>query len=607
MRLSQILRKKRSKDERILDATYNRLVSLTKAATFVLLALVIYFTEYPKWLSYFIGSTNHIWGGFIMAAISLSALGAILKRKIITAYAQLSKNNIILGTGTLTAAALIYVLSTIALTFPANLLMPLESLILFGIGYILLRFDARLVRSLLPLFAIVVTVPLAPLLASSVGNLRTGAVVAILMVALFGFFLFAGSFKLRLENLKLLAFPAVMVLLAFVFLIFGVSRWFLFSIPAVLIVTMIPRLGEFVQPPSEEGQICPGHREEDGKGFCSVCGRKYYSLKRAPSSGFLGLAIALIVLALFLTIQIPLLTMGGSGPQITSYHYYGSSSQEITATPANWLVNSSAVLIQTGNTYGLKLVYVPAIHPEVKNYTMYFEVSPQNSNSSLISLGALPGLNQISSDLSLEGFTGSLITYTGPNDFCMIVFNGQTTYNFLNGSNFYPLTESVSYVRNFTGVSTATAQSEVLSDINSTFIPVLASESSAHSWADFVFRAGMTFNALSDVMLVFLSSSAIIVGTFLVKQSDYKLDSFLTRASDTDEKEWDVMSKVFLKNPKPLTLLEISTIMKAYNADQIGRLEKTLERLGSKSLIEKTIFVRKYEILYGWRGMHSNW
>ena len=111
----------------------------------------------------------------------------------------------------------------------------------------------------------------------------------------------------------------------------------------------------------------------------------------------------------------------------------------------------------------------------------------------------------------------------------MLVFNGKTGFRYLNDSNFYALTESVAYVRSFTGVNSTAAESDVVSDLNSTFLPLLAYQNTPNAWTGSFYGASETLNALSGILLMFLTSAGILVGAFLVKQSDYKTDAFDTR------------------------------------------------------------------------------
>ncbi|MGH2638915.1 MAG: hypothetical protein ACRDF4_06495, partial [Rhabdochlamydiaceae bacterium] len=445
----------------------NRLIIAVKALTFIPLGAVIYFTQFPMWVRYyfFVDSSDHV-AGFIVASFALFALGVTLKRRIISTYLQTSKNDIILGSAALAFAAALYILGTVY--FLSSPVLPYESLIVFAVAYILLRSDTRLIILLWPLFALMGVAPLASVLDSAMGSLISGFIVVLGMFGLFDVYL-VRSIDDTNENLRLLGLPAFVLLL-------GLGYWFfapsappllalVFLIPASLLLLAAPRIGPKLQ--FSQGVLpgeCPGHREFGGSGFCEVCGRKFASMKSLTPSGLAGLVIAIIVLGILLTTQIPLLTLNVSGANTAVYSYAGVVNHALPQTPAGWLVNSSAVLVHSSNLYALKQVYVPAYHPEVRNYTLYFGLSSPGQNLTTIALGALPGFSRSAVNMQLGGYSGYLITFVSSKGLLMIAFAGKTTLRFLSGSNFYVLTESVAYIRNFTGVGNSTeAGSEVVS------------------------------------------------------------------------------------------------------------------------------------------------
>ena len=206
--------------------------------------------------------------------------------------------------------------------------------------------------------------------------------------------------------------------------------------------------------------------------------------------------------------------------------------------------------------------------------------------------------------MTLGIYTGSLITYSNPKGF-MIAFSGKTTFRFANGSNFNVLSESVAYIRNFTGVNASAAASTVVSDLNSIFMPVLEEiQSSGQAWTDFVFRASQTLSAPLGLLLAFLTSAGIVAGTFLIQRSDYRTDQIDARSSDLNDNEWKIFSLIS-GYPEPKTTLEIGLDSRTNEQDSSDNLEHTLENLEGKRVIRMTLFERKSEIFSGWEKCRS--
>lgn len=581
---------------------YNYLVIGVKAATFVPLAAVIYFTEYVRWVRYFfLSPSSDAVAGFIVASFVLFGLGIILKRKIVATYVQLSKNNIIIGSIALAFATAVYIAGT--LYYNSSPVPPYESLIVFAASYVLLRSDTRLMRLLWPLFVLLGVAPLAALLAAPLGSLITGSIVALAMFGIFDLFL-VRSIQGTKENLRLLGLPAFMILLAFGYwhLTLGTTILdaILVLIPASLLLLLVPRFGKMLRfsrvlLPA----VCPGHKDPTREGFCTICGRKFASSKNVTSSGLAGLVIAIIVLGILLTTQIPLLTLGNPSPHITTFSYSGIASSVIPSVPSGWLVNSSNVLNESGDLYAIKQVYVPAYHPEVKNYTLYFALAP-NSPTTVV-FGDILGFGRSSQDMSLSGYSGQLITYNSSGS-TIVGFQGKTSFTFASGSKFLVLVEAVTYVRNFTGVNSTAADSQVISDLDSIFLPVLVSQSTPHSWTDFFDRASVTLNALSSLLVLILTSACILGGTFVLEQSDSKVDTLKTRSSDLDDNEWQVLASI-LASGRPLTTLEIGS--RRSGGDRQGdlwrNLDKILKNLEDKHVVRRTLFERRSEIFFGWQ------
>ena len=172
---------------------------------------------------------------------------------------------------------------------------------------------------LLPLFAMLGVAGLAPVLEGITGALISGLVISLGIFGLFDSYL-VRSIDTVQENLKLLALPALMVLL-------GLGYWFLSNmwilvvlIPLSLSLLVIPRIGSELQFSRVRlPAACSTHREIDASGFCFTCGRKFASARNQTPSGVAGLIIAIILLGILLTVQIPILILGSSGPNSSVY------------------------------------------------------------------------------------------------------------------------------------------------------------------------------------------------------------------------------------------------------------------------------------------------
>jgi len=585
---------------------YNSFLIAIKAATFIPLAALIYYADYSKWLNYFfLSSASIALAGFVVASISLFLLGVVLKRKIVATYLQLSNNNIILGAIVLAFAAGLFVLGTL-FSSSQDVLFAYESLISFGVAYTLLRSDVRLVKLVWPLFVLLGIAPLTLLLSEVMGGLIAGLIILLGMLGLFDAFI-VGSLESVSENLRLLCLPGFMALFGFAYWLLSpaIPLLFILLIPASLIFLAVPKIGSWINfSPIVFSYPCPGHSNTDESGFCLTCGRKFSPMKKQTPSGFAGLIITIIVLGILLTTQIPVLILSVSGPSISAYDYSGVTSRTVPSTPNGWLVNSSAVMNKTGDLYSVEKVYVPAHHPEVKNYTMYFALAT-SSQPVTVSLGEIPGFNRSSQDLNLGGYVGRLYTYNSTEN-VIIAYEGTTNFRYLVGSSFSLLGEGVTFVRNFTKVNSTTAQQQVISDLNSIFLPLLGAQSTPYAWTDFLFRASETLSLLSALFLIFLTSAGIFMGAFMAKQYDFKTDSFDTRASSLDDTDWRLLSTV-LESPRPLTTLEIASQLKlalgGKGRESIRDTELSLETLEARNVLRRGLFERKSEILAGWQAI----
>jgi hypothetical protein len=141
---------------------------------------------------------------------------------------------------------------------------------------------------------------------------------------------------------------------------------------------------------------CPGHTVQ-ADGFCSTCGARLSTPAVSENFGPWGLLAVAGVTAILLFASVPALAFVGGVPYNAQYTPQGFSSSAILATPSGWQVNSTTVQKFPGiDLYAVVKVYVPLVHPETKNYTVYYEVAANLPVSSAPSGGELAGWNRVS-------------------------------------------------------------------------------------------------------------------------------------------------------------------------------------------------------------------
>src|SRR5215471_8555231 len=119
--------------------------ALIKGLTLVPIVVLLYYTDLPGWLSSMYAA--HFLALFV-GALTLLLLFTGLKRRVLSAYLELGEGNLLLGLFFLAAWVAMYLYGF----FSADLLwFHYESLVLLVTGYVMLRLDARVVKTLGPL------------------------------------------------------------------------------------------------------------------------------------------------------------------------------------------------------------------------------------------------------------------------------------------------------------------------------------------------------------------------------------------------------------------------------------------------------------------------
>lgn len=588
-----------------------------KGVTFVPIAALIYYADYGNWVNYLI--SNHA-VDFFVGALAMLGIGAWLKRDILETYVQVSRSSVPLGFIALAASLGIYVYGSFFFLEPV---LHFESLILLAISYILFRSDVRIVRLLAPLLALLgvafAAAPIINLLSiglSLVHTLRFLAdllppvIVAFVMLGLFASYTdpwYANrSLRILISNAspKSLIVPGLITLVELLYW-FIPQGWFLiFLVPAPALLLLFPKQRrQFELPRAASPFAHRRHLESVGKdGFCLICGEKFSEYKTSSSSGLVGLVLIIVILAALLLIQIPILTISGGTPYDSVYTYSGAASTQIPFAPAGWLINSTTVLNYPEDSYVARQVYVPAYHPETKNYTLYYELATASPYVVNNFWNHLNGWSRSSQPYQLDQFVGSLYTFTS-NSTTMMAFAGSTQMTFYDNSNFERLAVGLSVVREFVQTNASSASTQFQSDLRSSFASTLDLQNSHSTNTDFFQRASQTLSQLGALLMTAVASLAIMMGTYSIKRYDSSLDGYLSRASEVNDGEWQVFSAL-LKTPKlGDTAIEIANVAhaKITNEEALVNVLRTLQNLERRKLVKTDLDEKGSGLFFVWK------
>jgi len=552
-------------------------------------AILAYFHDVPGWISTL--DSAHTFG-FLAAAVALFGLGLWLKRGIVGAYLEMSEGSIILGILFLAAAIGFYIYGS---WYGLASWFHFQSLLLLAVGYGFFRFDARFMRltaPLLAMFAFLLPFPVFGGLARLPGF---PLYLPIVFVALFALYVRASP--------KSMILPALVAGVGALYWLFPVY-WPLASAPLLCLALLAPKsLRIHEQLPGGGLRPCALHGEPGtlALGFCSMCGRKSATVRRAHL-GMVGLAVVLLTLYALAVTQVPVLSLNAGVPASNLYSPEGVKSAPIPATPTGWLVNSSTTLSEKGDAYAVKQVYVPSYRPETENYTLYYELS-LGVTPITNSWEAMPGWNQSSSVSSiLSPIQGRIITYVSPQTI-MLVFVGADQLYFSNGTAFEPLFVGISVTREFQGTTVANATSEFNNDLQALFLPTLNYDGYSSAWGGYFLRVSQTATAIEGLLALVSSTGLIIWGAYRVELSDTRLDGFVTSASGVDDEDYSLLEEQLESGRSKRTGNEIADMagVGQENVQALRRIYHSLQNLERSGAMKRVLVETGPDLTLEWK------
>jgi hypothetical protein len=569
--------------------------ALIKLLTFAPIVLLVFYTDIPGWIRELTSSQSPLLG-YLVGATTLFGYGVFLKRRIIGSYLEFRNSSLVLGLLALAASATLYFVGSAIFD---KTTLHFESLLCLLIGYLLLRFDRLLSRALVPLFAIVGISFTVSLFSTIIGPELGSIYVALIMLGIFSLFVVADRrctiIPLIITGLELASW--------FVPSSLGIRILIVALIPASILVSTVPNaLREKIQLINNSSDpVCDHHMSSpDFSGFCIKCGRRVGSNGQKLSSNFLGLTVLIVILIALLAVQVPVVSITGGVPSSNVYKYTGVSTTNVPYTPSGWLANSSTRLNLQGDVYATRIVYVPAFHPEVSNYTLVYALSDQTVNEGPVNGSQLAGWNLTSDTItSLAPFNGHLAIYQAGSKL-MLDYSGTITSMYLNGSKFVTLTLGVSFIRVFTGTPQANASASFVNDLSSFFMPAYKTLSYYATYVGFLYQVTKGIDGLYPYLLIVSVGALFGWIAYAANLFDYSVDTLTTRVSDLDGNDWRLFEKLSMVAQKERTTIEIARAVDATDLN-LEQLSDNLERLVRYRIIKNVLSERGPELLLTWK------
>ena len=579
--------------------------TITKLLTLLPILAAVYFFDFPKFFALLTSSGQ---GAFFFVAISLFALGAFLKRKILRARLELSSISFTWGLPLLGVAALLYFYGSYS---SDTVWYHYESFFALVVGYVALRIGTGILRSLVPLLAILV-LALPPV--GFFPGLTDQAIVAFLCADLtFVFFLvFVG---LRMNAMVIPVAVIVLGLFAWnepTSLLFGRQLDQVLLIPAPLLVLLVPRIRGFVSLPNGAPAVKYHEHHLRSDGFCSICGSKLSRARTGENIGIWGFLAVVVVAALIILSAVPALVLTDGVPYDAYYTSHGYSGTITPTTPTGWQINSTAVYKSGSVTnpdfatdvYAIKQVYVPLYHPETANYTMYYEladVSPPYSNVTFG--GDIPGWNRTANVfIQIGPLQGHLATYVASNE-VMLAYQGTTSMLFLNGGAFQGYFVGIGFIREFKNSNVNLDTTQFLGDLNALWLPGITKDSTYSGWTNFLYVLDQGSLFTSTFLILASSMIAIIWVAYRASVLDERLDRFLTMASAQSEENWWYLTGLLKRPHHAGTGQELALAENISTPADVERMASSLGELEKRRLVRRSLIERGADIVSVWRAV----
>ncbi|HXW37482.1 MAG TPA: hypothetical protein VEJ36_06250 [Nitrososphaerales archaeon] len=560
--------------------------STMKLLTLMPFVALVYFYDFSRFISLF---TSPQQLSLFFVASSLLVLGAGLKWRILKVRLELSHASFPWGLSLLACAAGLYVYGS----YSGDVAwFHYESLYVFVLGYVAFRMGTGVLRSMLPLLAIFSLSFTPTSLITSIGGVP---LIALLYVAFLGFFLvYVG------RRPKAMAVPVVLVLL-------GLLAWFrpgpivhgidpVLLVPIPLLALVLPGIRSITLLPREQGPVCAEHRVLRN-GFCSVCGVKVHGATGPESFGAWGLLAVALVSLLLASAALPALALVDGAPQTVRYSPRGVVASPIPVTPAGWQVNSSETLSNSSQLYSIQRSYVPGYDPEVKNYTMYYELSLGQIVSNAPS-GRLSGWNGPSYNSTQFGpFEGTLATYVRPGA-VMLVYAGKAVMSFLNGTTVVQCNVGIGFERQFDDANATADATQFIADVGDAWGQSFETQASYSPWSSFLSGLRTDSEGLGTLTLVAISIAAMGWAVYRSVLPDEKLDKYLAKVSARSGRNWPILSSLLEKPHRSATSNEL-----AGGVENMSSVDSTMRELADRQLVGPELVERGSDIVSAWKAL----
>lgn len=567
-----------------------------KVATFVPLAVLIFYTDLPSWYATF--RTEHALG-FLVGALSVSSYSVYLKRNTLAAYLSNSSSSFGVGLVVVSAAVATYIEGSIYLN---RGFFHYESMILLIAGYLLLRFDARIVRQLIAPLIICGFVFFPLILVQYNGRLASGTLMLFVMLSVFALFHTRHTFRT-------IVVPAMVLAVALGSWLIPFSEYILLAMPALVI--LFATWGSLRRPievhTRDVPPVCTKHTRAAGMDeFCAICGRKSYPTNRPFRPNLLGLVVVVIIALSIIAVQVPVLTFQGNAPYSSVYTYSGGTNNPAPRAPAGWMINSTHTLKLSGDIYASRIVFVPSFHPETNNYSLIYALGP-----GLVSLGPGTGEDLIGWNITLHNafslgpLQGAVTAYQSGSTI-MMNFAGGSSIVFLNGSSFVFLNLGASFTKVYQAMSLSNASSLFEGNLSSLFTSIFDSEISSSGWTNFLHSEVLRLQELVPAVIAVISVSLIAWLAYAVAISDYRIDRMINKVSVMTGGDFSFFEKLYSMGRRERTVYEIAQRLpesekKRAKEENFSSLLAQLDHLRSLKVVVPVLTERGSEILYAWK------
>jgi len=574
--------------------TNTRIGAAAKVLTIVPIVAAVYYRDLQGWAYTIFGTPQNLL--FFVLGCSVLAFGVVSKTRILRAKLELSRTSFMWGLVFLLGSAALYIYGS----YSADISWyHYESFFLMVISYASFRIGTSLVRALAPLLLVFAVFSYMPFWLFSSINAYQLLLVCWAAVGL-------AIFKFSNFRLRSLPIPIVMVSLTLAIWNYSVVLGrhlplYAFLAPTVLLLPLaVPAVRRLSLPPAPSSDnTCSRHHLLEN-GFCSSCGRKIGPSLRRENLGIGGLLALVIVGALLLFSTVPVLSIRGGTPHDSFYSPQGSTGVVTPVTPAGWQVNSSAILhTDNGSVYEVKQVYVPINQPELKNYTMYYDISPKVPITG-IPTGDISGWTRLPSQYTSVGpFQGDLGSYT-ESGATLLIYNGRTQMSFLNGSEFATYYVGISFVREFKNVNVAADTTQFLGEINAVWIPGFTSDLYFSSWTYFLSSILVDTQAVVPFFLIVSSTLGLGWLAYRAALSDERLSRFLTIAGTLAEERWLCLYALLQAKRHAGIGLEVARATGRAEGDP--EVDESLSILEKKRLVRTTLTERGGDLFLVWKA-----